>query len=216
MNLRLHQLRAGNDGIDALMRHRGVAAMTAHENLESAGAGHDRPRHHGNFTDRNARPVVQAINRFNREALEQTFLDHHRRTAFRFLGRLEDEYGNAIKVGIARQISCRAEQHGGMAVVATGVHLAAFGAGVGKGVELLDRQRVHVGTQANGPCRVAAPDNADHTGGAQPPVHRNTPFGKPGGYHVGGADFVETQFRMGVQITTHGLQVRALADNFRD
>jgi hypothetical protein len=50
------------------------------------------------LADRNARPVVQAEHRLDREFFEQAILDHHRSTAFRLLGRLEDEHGDAVEV----------------------------------------------------------------------------------------------------------------------
>jgi len=44
----------------------------------------------------------------------------------------------------------RGQQHGGVAVVAAGVHLALVGAGVGEVVVLGHRQRVDVGAQPHG------------------------------------------------------------------
>ena len=64
---RLDQLRAGDDGVDALVRHGGMAAVAAHNDLEGAGAGHHRPRHGHHLADRNARPVVQAEHRLDRK-----------------------------------------------------------------------------------------------------------------------------------------------------
>jgi hypothetical protein len=39
------------------------------------------------------------------EALEQPILDHHRRPAFRFLGRLEDEHGDAVEIRVVGQVA---------------------------------------------------------------------------------------------------------------
>jgi hypothetical protein len=44
----------------------------------------------------------------------------------------------------------RRQQHGGVAVVAAGVHLAGVLAGMREAVELLHGQGVHVGAQADG------------------------------------------------------------------
>ena len=69
------------------------------------------------------------------------------------------------------------QQHGGVTVVAAGVHLAGVAAGVAEGVELLHRQGVHVGAQADGPVGGAAFDDADHAGGAQAAEDGDAPLG---------------------------------------
>jgi hypothetical protein len=71
------------------------------------------------------------------------------------------------------EILRRAEQHGGVAVMATGVHLAGHRRLVGKLVRLLQRQGVHVGTQPDHLARpaAAAADDADHAGAPDPRHH---------------------------------------------
>src|SRR5436309_10610149 len=57
-----------------------------------------------------------------------------------------------------------AQQHGGMTVMAAGVHQARRPRGVGHATGLLDRQRIHVGAQADDPlrARLAAVDHTHH------------------------------------------------------
>ena len=101
------------------------------------------------------------------------------------------------------QVLGRSEQHGGVAIMATGVHTARMAAGVGKGIELLHRQRIHIGAQANSARRCTRLDDADHAGRTHAPVHGDTPGAELGGDHIGGALFLETQLGVGVQIAPH-------------
>ena len=64
-----------------------------------------------------------------------------------------------------------------MAIVAAGVHLAGVLAGVGKLVELLHGQGVHVGAQADGTVAVAAFQNAHHPRGAHAAMNGDAPLG---------------------------------------
>ena len=108
-----------------------------------------------NLPDRQARPVVHAKHGIHRELLEQAVLDHLARAAAALFGRLENQVHRAVKIAVLGQVLRGGQQHGGVAVMAAGVHLAGVLAGVGKGVELLHRQGVHVGPQANGACGCA-------------------------------------------------------------
>ena len=108
---------------------------------------------------------MHAEHRLHGETLEQAILDHLARPASAFLGRLEDQVDRAIEITVLRQVLRRRQQHGGVAVVAAGVHLARVSAGMVEGVELLHGQRIHVGAQADGPATgttVAPVHDADH------------------------------------------------------
>jgi hypothetical protein len=75
---------------------------------------------------------------------------------------------------------------------------------VGKGVELLHGQRVHVGPQADGPATgpaVAPVHDAHHAGGAHAPMDGDAPFGQPPGHDIGGAHLFEAQFGVRVDVT---------------
>ena len=85
--------------------------------------------------------------------VEQAVLDHLARAAAAFFGRLEDQVDGAVVVAVLREVLGGGQQHRGVAVVAAGVHLAGVRALVREGVVLGDRQRVHVGAQADGARR---------------------------------------------------------------
>ena len=93
---------------------------------------------------------------------------HHRPGAgAALLRRLEDDHRGAGEIARLRKIFGGPEQHGGVAVVAAGVHLAGHGRFVGDGCRLLDRQSVHVGAHPDHlGARLAAADDADDAGAA--------------------------------------------------
>src|SRR3546814_14907418 len=69
-------LRLDHHRVDALMRAGGVAAIALDGDLEDVAAGHLRPVTHLIAADRQAWPVVDAVNRAHREA-SQTHLPPH-------------------------------------------------------------------------------------------------------------------------------------------
>ena len=111
---------------------------------------HDRSSADGKSAIRLARPVVHAEHGIDGKAREQPFLDHLARTTAAFLGRLEDEVHRAVKIAMLGQVLRCRQQHGGVAIMAAGMHFPGVATGMGKGVELLHRQGIHVGPQANG------------------------------------------------------------------
>jgi hypothetical protein len=80
--------------------------------------------------------------------VEEAVLDHLARAALAFFGRLEHQVQRAVEVARGRQVARRAQQHGGVAVVAAGVHLAGTWLAQALAGWLDDGQRVHVGAQA--------------------------------------------------------------------
>jgi hypothetical protein len=72
-------------------------------------------------------------------------LNHRQTAAAALLGGLEDQHGRTRETARFRQVAGGAEQHGRMAVMAAGVHLARLGGGIGTPGLLLDRQAVHIG-----------------------------------------------------------------------
>jgi len=67
---------------------------------------------------------VQAIDRIHREALEQPRVDHGLGALAMFFVRLKDEIHRAVEVAALRKLGGRTHQHGGVAVMTTGVHAA--------------------------------------------------------------------------------------------
>ena len=120
---------------------------------------------------------------------------------------MEDGVHRAVKVAPGSELFGGCQQHGGVAVMAAGVHFSGMGAGVGKGVELLHRQRVHIGPQthtaAAGPA-IAPMDDANDPRGCHATVQRNAPAGQLLRHDIGGTHFLETQLRVGVNVFADG------------
>ncbi len=92
----------------------------------------------------------------------------------------------------AQDVSCRqqrrgAEQRRGVAVMAAGMHHAGIAGGVGQAGGFSDRQRVHVGAQADAAVGLAAADRRHHAMAADAGDERNAEFAQPGADEGGGA-----------------------------
>jgi hypothetical protein len=68
---------------------------------------------------------------------------------------------------------------------------------------LLHRQGVHVGAQSDRGLAIAVAQDADHAGLADPAMDLDTPFLQLAGDDVGGAEFLQAQFGMGVDIAAN-------------
>ena len=207
-------------GVAALLRHRGMRAVAADLNIELIGAGHHRTVMDGELAHRQTWPVVHAKYRIDRKLIEQTLFDHYPRTAIGFLSGLEDEHHRAIEIRFVvcttcRQVLRRAKQHGGMAVVAAGMHAAIVAGAMRKQVLFAHRQRIHVGAQTNAARAVAAFEDANHTGSRQTAMYRNPLCFKKSGNAVAGALFLKRQFRMRMQVVAQGHQFIAAGKNLR-
>ncbi len=93
-----------------------------------------------------------------------------------------------------------AEQAGGVAVMAAGVHHAGRGGGVGDAGLLLDRQRVHVGAQTHAAVGLAPRDRGHHAVAAHAGHERHAQLGQPRGDERGGGLLVQRQLGVGVQV----------------
>jgi hypothetical protein len=152
------------------------------------------------------REVVQRKHRLAGKAVEQAVLDHLQRAGLaHLLGRLEDEVHRAAEVTALRQVPGRRQQHGGVAVVAAGVHAPVVGGAVGEMVFLLQRQRVQVGTQADGPWPVATLQHTHHTRAGHTGVHLDAPLAQQARHDLGRAVFFKAQLgvRMDVAAQAH-------------
>ena len=97
-----------------------------------------------------------------------------------------------------------AQQHGGVAVMAAGMHAAWELCWRRAAGGLLHRQRVHVGAQADRGLPVAVPQHADDAGLADAAMHLDAPFLRAFGDEVGGAVLLQAQFGMGVDVVADG------------
>ena len=177
-----------------------MRADAGEADVEAVGARHHRPAVDGEGPRLHAWPVVHAEHRLHREALEEAVGDHRRRAALALLGGLEDQVDRAVEVAPRGERLGRAEQHGGVAVVAAGVHAAVHGRFVRELVALGDRQRVHVGAQADRAQAAAAAHHADHAGAADAAVGLDAERLKVARDQLGGAVLLEGELGVGVDV----------------
>src|SRR5262249_5602692 len=139
------------------------------------------------------------------------------------LRRLEDEVHGALEVAGLRQVFGGAQQHGGVAVMAAGMHLAVVGGAGGEAVALLDRQRGPVGAQAAAAGGVAAGGGGGEAGGGatagfgQAAMHLAAELGELGSDDVRRAALLEAELGMGVDVAADarelGLQLGEAGDD---
>lgn len=84
---------------------------------------------------------------------------------------------------------------------------------MGKLVGLGQGQRVHVCSQAD-PLAVTVADHADQSGFTEPSMHFDAPFGQFGGDQVGGALLFETEFGVGMDVTSQCLDLCLGGEDF--
>ena len=110
------------DRVVTFVRPTDVRALARELDLEHVDCSHHRANPRRDRTERHAGPVVNREHRLDREALEQTVIDHALAATLVLLGRLEHEMDDAVEgVRPAEQLG-GAEQHRGVAVVAARVH----------------------------------------------------------------------------------------------
>jgi len=160
-----------------------------------------------------ARPVVHAEHGLDWKLLKQAVLDHFAGATAALFGGLENQVHRTVKVAVFGKVLGRSQQHGGVAIVAAGVHLAGMFAGVGEGVELLHGQGVHVGAQGQCAAGGTGFHDADDTGSAHPAVDGNAPLCQLGGHHIRRANFLETQLRVGMDIFAQGRNFGGVGNN---
>ncbi len=128
-------------------------------------------------------------------------LDHHPGTAAGLLGGLEDQRNATREIAGLGQVARGAQQHGGVPVMAAGMHPAGIARGMGQPGLLEDRQPVHVGAQPDGRPRRAAVDDRHDAGAGDALVQLvDAERAQPLGHEGGGFGTVEPQFRDLVQM----------------
>ena len=203
----IDDLRAHQHAVDRHMRPRRVAAEAFDVDVDAVGRRHHRAGPDGEVTDREAGIIVHPVHLLDPEPVHHAVVDHLAAAAAALFGRLEDHHRGAVEVARLGKIFRGAEQHGGVAVMAASVHLAGDLGGIGYARRLHDRQRIHVGAQANGLARggLAAADHADDAGAADAghdlvATERAQFVGDDAG---GAVDFVE-QLRVLVEVMAPG------------
>src|SRR5208282_756782 len=137
-------------------------------NIPAVGGGEQRARFRGDRVDRNAGLIVEGEDSVARRLVEQPFFDHHPAAAAALFGQLKDQVHGAFEVAGGGEVFGGAEQHRRVPIVAAGVHPAVVLRAMGEIVQLLDRQRVHIGAQTDRGRDVTATDRADHPVPASP------------------------------------------------
>ena len=186
------------------MRVRGVATLAGDADVPAVGGGQQRAALGDDVAERDAGLVVDGEHRIAGEFVEQAVLDHLGRPAAALFGRLEDKVHGALEVALFAQDLGGAQQHGGVAVMAAGMHPAEILRAVLEIVGFVHRQAVHVGAQSNRLQRIALAQSSHQAGLAQPARHFEAPLRKLGGDDVGGPVFLVGQLGMGVDVTTDG------------
>jgi hypothetical protein len=150
----------------------------------------------------NAGHVVRGENRVTRKALKKALFNHDLRAAGVLFGGLKNQVQRARKLDFLRNVLGRCHQHGGVPVVAAGVHHARVHAAVRQVIGFVDGQGVHVGPQAQALAANAALQLGHQPGGGQAPRDAVAPAFQLLGQHLRGAELFETQLGVAVQITT--------------
>ena len=152
---------------------------------------------------------MQGIDLRNAERVEDALLDHDPPAADRFLGRLEDQRHTALEIAGFGQISRRTQQYRRMTVVAAGMGNPRSLAGVGNARRFMDRQCIHIGTQADGGSCALSFDDRNDTAGCDTFVDfRNAEFAQLADHEGGGLMALQAQLRMRVEMLPPGRHIR--------
>ena len=123
---------------------------------------------------------MHAVDRVDREAFEQSLLDHRAAATEPFFRRLEDEGDGAAEIRMLSQIACRAQQHGRVPVMPARMHLAGNLGAVLATWHFLDVERVEVGAQPDRTlARQAALQSGNDTCPGDPFRYLKTPLPQP-------------------------------------
>ncbi|KPY17813.1 hypothetical protein ALO99_05513 [Pseudomonas coronafaciens pv. porri] len=172
-----YQFGGRHDRVIALVRHGRMATLAGQGNFESVQRRHHCSRIDHHLARRHTRPVVQAINSFHRKQLKKTVVDHPLSAAQVFLGRLKDKMHRTGEPAGFRQVPGGGQQDRRVAVVPAGVHAAFVCRLVHAVAQFLNRQGVHVGTNAYSRA-IAVAQGADHTCTTQPAMHLKAKTGE--------------------------------------
>ena len=130
------------------MRHRTVAAAPVERNRKTIGRSEERPVADADLAGFHPAVKMQRKRALDVRILQRTFFDHCLGAGRPFLGRLKAEHDRSRDLGFSpRQIARGSEQDRHVPVVPARVHHAVSRGAIGNVVQLLDRQRVHVGAQ---------------------------------------------------------------------
>src|SRR6185437_4213880 len=164
---------------------------------------HDRPCPGGDGAGGQRRPVVQGIDLRTGKPLEETILDHRPGAGQPLLRRLKEQMHAAVEPPRLREVTRRAKQHRRMPVMSAAVGNTGVDAGVWGPGGFLDRQRIHVGAQADRPVGVSRRDHSDDAGPADAFVNVDAPVPHRLRHHGCGAFLFVRQLRMAMQVAAY-------------
>ena len=125
-----------------------MRAQASDPDLEETCRGHDGTVAPVKFSLRNCGIIVHAKDALHRKAIEQSIGDDLPAAANFFRG-LKDQVGRAFELSARGQISGCSEQHGGVSVMAAGMHDAWFGRRVRHAGFFWNRQGIDIRAQAD-------------------------------------------------------------------
>ncbi|OIQ67199.1 hypothetical protein GALL_512240 [mine drainage metagenome] len=146
------------------MRRGAVAAFAGDIDPSGIDGRHQWPRRGVKRPERQVWRVMDAIDLIDAEPLHHAFLHHDLTAATVFLCRLKDQRDTAGKAARFSQIFRGPQQHRGMPVMATRVHLTGVLRGILRPRRLGNRQRVHIGAQPDGATRPLPVDDRHDAG----------------------------------------------------
>ena len=196
------EMRLGIGDVHRPLRRRAaVAAGAAEGHGPVVGGREHRPSAGGEGAGLHAGRVVQAVDRLARKALEEAVPHHGERAAAPLFRGLEDEMERPAEIRVLGEVPGRAEEHRRVPVMPAGVHLAGMDGGVGAARPLLERERVHIGAQADRALAgKAAADRRDDAGAADALRHLDAPFAKLAADERGGAVLLHSELGMGMDV----------------
>ena len=192
--------------VDHVLRLGGMATLAFDLDGKLIRGGKERTGPYGKRSNGTTGPIVHAVDFVNLPAVHHAIGAHLAATAAALFGGLKNDHHGAVEIAGFGQIFGRAQQHRGMAIMATGMHRAGGFAGIVQAGLFHDRQCVHIGAQPDHLATIrAAPDHANHAGAANAGHHLVTAKrAQLFGHHCRCAMGVEQYFRMRVQVAPPG------------
>ena len=203
------QHRGGDNWIYRMMWIRRVAGLAAHDNVEPVRRRKAGAMHEAEIADRDLRMVVEPECQIDLGAIHDAVGDHGLHAPDAFLGRLEYQLDSARKLR-SQLLEHRGntDQRRGVDIVAAGMHQARLGAGERQAGLLLDRQGVHVRADREHRARPTALDQANDAGLADAGLVGDAKSREFACNDPGGADLLETEFGVGVNVAADFDQCR--------
>ena len=143
-------MKSDKNGIDSQVWRCCMPSLALDRDAEDIHRRLDSARPDRKLAYVHSRPAVQTIHARDVEPVHEAVSDHLATTAPTFLGWLEDDNGAAAEIAGLAQMAGSTKEHCGVPVMATGMHAARYRRGVREPCLFADRQRIHIGSEADG------------------------------------------------------------------